>query len=170
MEVPRLGDELELQLSAYATATAMPDPSLVCDLRCSSQQCQILNALRGVRDWTHVLMDTSWVRYCWVTTGTPIFIFLRVTVQIESLKFWGGSCCGTSERNPPSINEDAGSILGLAQRVGECGIAVSCGAGHRCCSDPSLLWLWCRIAAVALIQHLAWELPYPAGAAPKSKK
>ena len=32
MEVPRLGTELELQLPAYTTATATPDPSHVCDL------------------------------------------------------------------------------------------------------------------------------------------
>ena len=31
MEVPRLGVELELQLLAYTTPTAMPDPSHVCD-------------------------------------------------------------------------------------------------------------------------------------------
>ena len=35
-EVPRLGAELELQLPAYATATATQDPSLVCDLYHSS--------------------------------------------------------------------------------------------------------------------------------------
>ena len=28
-----------------------------------------------------------------------------------------------------------------------------------------LLWLWCRLAAAALIWPLAWELPYGAGAA-----
>ena len=33
MEVPRLGVTLELQLSAYAIATAMPDLSCVCDLQ-----------------------------------------------------------------------------------------------------------------------------------------
>ena len=32
------------------------------------------------------------------------------------------------------------------------GIAVSCDAGCRFGSDPALLWLWCRPAAVALIQ------------------
>ena len=32
MEVPRLGVELELQLLAYTTATAKPDPSDVCNL------------------------------------------------------------------------------------------------------------------------------------------
>ena len=33
-----------------------------------------------------------------------------------------------------------------------------------------LLWLWCKLAAVALIQHLAWELPYAAGATLKKKR
>ena len=45
MEVPRLGVELELQLLVYTTATAMQDPSCVCDLHYSSQQRQNLNPL-----------------------------------------------------------------------------------------------------------------------------
>ena len=36
-------------------------------------------------------------------------------------------------------------------------------------SDPALLWLWCRLAAVALIRPLAWEPPYATGVALKSK-
>ena len=36
---------------------------------------------------------------------------------------------------------------------------MSCGVGHRRGSDLALLWLWCRLAAAALIQSLAWELP-----------
>ena len=28
---------------------------------------------------------------------------------------------------------------------------MSCGVGRRGGSDPALLWLWCRLAAVALI-------------------
>ena len=39
-----------------------------------------------------------------------------------------------------------------------------------CGSDPTLLWLWRRPAAAALIQPLAWEPPYAVGAALKSKK
>ena len=31
--------------------------------------------------------------------------------------------------------------------------------------DPALLWLWCRLAAVSLIQPLAWELSYVTGTA-----
>ena len=34
--------------------------------------------------------------------------------------------------------------------------------------DPKLLWL--RLAAAALIQPLAWQLPYAAGTALKMKK
>ena len=41
-EVPRQGVESELQLQAYTTATAIPDPSLVHDLYHSSRQRQIL--------------------------------------------------------------------------------------------------------------------------------
>ena len=49
---------------------------------------------------------------------------------------------------------------------------MSCGVGHRHGSYPMLLWLWCRcrLAAVALIQLLAWELPYAMGAAQKRQK
>ena len=62
MEVPRLEVELELQLPAHATATQ--DPSLVCDLHHSSQQCWIFNLLSEVRDRTCILMDTSRVHFC----------------------------------------------------------------------------------------------------------
>ena len=50
MEVLGLGVILELQLPAYATATAMPDPSLDCNLHHTSWQCQILNPLSEVID------------------------------------------------------------------------------------------------------------------------
>ena len=46
-------------------------------------------------------------------------------------------------------------------------MAVSCGVGHKFGSDPMLLWLWYRLAAVAPIRPLAWELPYAAGVALK---
>ena len=36
---------------------------------------------------------------------------------------------------------------------------MSCDVGHRQGSDPKL-WLWCRLAAIALTQPLAWQFPY----------
>ena len=55
--------------------------------------------------------------------------------------------------NLASIHEGAGLIPGLTRWV----------------KDPMLLWLWYRLAAAALIQPLAWELPYAAGVALKKK-
>ena len=47
---------------------------------------------------------------------------------------------------------------------------MSCGVSHRYGLDLVLLWLWCRLAAAALIQPLAWELSYAAPMALKKKK
>ena len=46
---------------------------------------------------------------------------------------------------------------------------MSCGEGGRHGSDPTLLWLGCRPATVALIIPLAWEPPYAMGGAPKKR-
>ena len=58
MEVPRLEVESELQLLAYNTAAATPDPSRVCDLHHSSRQ-RHPNPLSKARDGTCILMDAS---------------------------------------------------------------------------------------------------------------
>ena len=42
---------------------------------------------------------------------------------------------------------------------GGSGIVVSCSVGHWCSSDSLLLWLWCRLQAIAL------GLPYASSAA-----
>ena len=47
---------------------------------------------------------------------------------------------------------------------------MSCGVGHRCGLDLELLWLWCRLAATALIRPLPWEPPYAVSVALKSSK
>ena len=56
MEVSRQGLELELQLLAYARATATPDPSRVCDLHHKSWQHGILNPLSEAG----MELTTSW--------------------------------------------------------------------------------------------------------------
>ena len=58
-------------------------------------------------------------------------------------------------KNLISIHEDAGSIPGLILWYS---VAMNRSVSHRYGSD--LLWLWRRLAAMALIQSLVWELPY----------
>ena len=72
MEVPKPGVESEIQLPATATvtATAISGTSHICDLHHSSWQCWILNPLSEAWDQTHIIMDTSWVNFCWATGGT----------------------------------------------------------------------------------------------------
>ena len=86
MGVPWLRVELELQLLAYTTATATWDLSHVCDLHYSSQQCWIPNPLRKARDWTHILMVTSWAHYHWamMVGGTPYVGFLTCWATTET--------------------------------------------------------------------------------------
>ena len=47
---------------------------------------------------------------------------------------------------------------------------MSCGVGYTCGLDLVLLWLWCRLAATALIRPLAWKPPYASCAGLKRKE
>ena len=49
-------------------------------------------------------------------------------------------------------------------------IAIICGVVCRHFLDLALLWLWHRPEAAALIQSLAWDLPYAMSVALKKKK
>ena len=88
MEAPRLGVESELQLQAYATHTATPDLSCICDLHHSSWQCWIFNPLSRARDQILVLMYTSQVHYHWATMGTHLLTsYLEIFISIFKSNF-----------------------------------------------------------------------------------
>ena len=69
LEVPRLG------LNQSSSCLPKPQPeqrdlSCICDPCSSSWQFGVLNPWIEATDWTHVLLDTSWVHYHWATRGT----------------------------------------------------------------------------------------------------
>ena len=66
---------------------------------------------------------------------------LQAQLKKQTNKNNRSSHCGAAEMNLTRIHEVAGLIPALGQWA----------------KDPKLLWLWCRAAAVALIQPLAWE-------------
>ena len=90
MEVPRLGVESELQLPAYATATATKDLSHVHDLYHSSWQCWIPDPLSKARDRTYKLMDISQIHFCCTTTGNSSHFWILDNSLV---------CCGYKRKH-----------------------------------------------------------------------
>ena len=101
MEVPRLGVELELQLPAHTTATAMEDLSCVCNLHHSSWHCWILNPLNEARDWTCIFMDPSQIHFLCTTAGTPLRVFDK--------------CCDTEPQSTMETHRRRGKLSEFGQ-------------------------------------------------------
>ena len=85
MEILKLGVESELQLLAYTTATAMQDPSHVCDLHHSLQQHWILT------HWVRPGIEpaSSWILAGlvnnWATKGAPLLKVFKITSDFGDL-------------------------------------------------------------------------------------
>ena len=80
--------QIRATVASLRTAIAMPELSHICDLHCSSQQCRIPDPLSETRGQTCILMDTSYVRFCWTAMGTPShWIFLEASMYSCALSF-----------------------------------------------------------------------------------
>ena len=92
-------------------------------------------------------------------------ILQQIKYQLYGVPVWISGL-----RTGHSVCEDVGLIHGLGQWVKHLSLPQAAeDTGHRCSSDPLLLWLWCRPAAAAPIHLLAQELPNAAGMAIKIK-
>ena len=82
----------------------------------------------------------------------PLLPHCSQTIYLRDMQ--KSSHCGSVIMNPTSIPKNAvQSLASLSRlRIWRC---RNCGVGLRCDSDPGLLWLWCRLAAAALIRPLA---------------
>ena len=96
MEVPRLGAKWELQLLAYATDAAAPDPSHICNLHHSSWQYRILKPLSEARDRTHNFTVPSRIHFHCTTTGTPSNEDLNVVTRYHLDHPYFPVCCGVT--------------------------------------------------------------------------
>ena len=82
----------------------------------------------------------------------PLFFLEMFGLNLIIKKLMRSSHCSLAVTKLTSTYEDMGSIPGLAQ-----------------VKDPPFLRLWCRPAATAQIQPLAWEFPYAMRMALKNK-
>ena len=122
---------MELQLLAYATTTATPDPSRICDLHDSSWQCWILNLPSEARDQTRIFMVPSWIHFCCAKMGTPplTFFFHFIFVFLSWLHLWHMEVPGLEVKSglqlrptPQPWQPDLSHIYDLCHRLWQCQI------------------------------------------------
>ena len=101
------------QMSCSCRPTPQPQPlgiqatSVIYTTAQSNTWSLILNPLSRARDWTHILIDTSWICFHWATTRTPKFCVYfmlyipNILFQISSGIFLFAKCqiCGWTNRS-----------------------------------------------------------------------
>ena len=151
-DVCRVGVESELQLPAYATATARPDPCRTCDLRCSLWQPWILNPMNEARDGTHILMDISQVL-------NPLRYNRSSCNQIlNPLCHIGNSCHGFSNSSQVHVDR-AASVLKAWQKWMAQSNTGTTAHRHHASRVPTCLILWDNnpVTMVLLLFHSSRE-------------
>ena len=150
--------------------------------RCLSDVCQPSECVLGVSflvlfwDNLHMVKFTLFYElsaFLWIWIDAHVVI---VTAKPRALG-WTRQRVPSRESSRGSAGYQAGCCpLGCAfhpwpHSVAEgSSVAWSCCVGRSCGSDPTLPWLWCRLAAAVPFRPLAWEPPYATSAALKKQK
>ena len=150
MEIPRLRAELELQMLAYTTATAMQDQSHIWDLQHSSWQRWILNPLNKLKAQTCLLLDVvQWtLSHDWNSFFSFFFpfFFLREGER-ENMNM--SAYQGKKSKNENLTGYKPGfqgvpivaqqnQIQLVSMRIRVLSLALLTGWGIQCCRE-----LWC---------------------------
>ena len=111
-EVPRLGIRSELQPPAYSIATAIPDPSRVCDLHHSSRQLHIHNPLSKARDRTCNLIKSILFKLNIFLSSFSFFVFQGFISSTWRFPGWGSnqSCSLQPKPEPQQLGISAASV------------------------------------------------------------
>ena len=85
-------------IAVYIRATAMTDPSCVCELHHSSWQRRTPNPMSEARDGTWNLMVPGWIHFHRATMGTPLFSldFTEILSRISWPRAFGVNTTGYS--------------------------------------------------------------------------
>ena len=116
-------------LPVYATATAMPDLSRICNLQHSSPQHWILKPLIKARDRTHNLVVPSQIRFRCATPGTPKFHTLLPPMCHFSGSFWS-PLHQSKGVNKPIKRKTCYTVLGTQSQELVTGVVRMRGNGH----------------------------------------
>ena len=143
MKVPRLGVKSELQLPAYAEATATQDPSHICDPHRRSRQRRILNPLSEARHQTRVLTDTSQIHYHWAMMGTPGNYIL-----INSLEDSGAGVPWHGRSSYLLPGTSYSSLLAKAglMEIPSCSSPFLLAPGDGLLREPPWWWVWAHVS------------------------
>ena len=108
----------------------------------------------------------------WWLKGLSLFYIFKATAKMAFRKMCqlGSSLCGSVETNLTRIYEDSGLSPGPIQWVKDSVLPWAVVWVKDTSPDAELLWLWHRLAAVALIWPLAWEQTNALDVALKKKK
>ena len=118
MEVPRLGGLIGAAAAGLDHSYRNVDQNRICDLYIACSSTGTLNPPSEAWDWTHILMDASWVLNPPSYSGNSIFLFLVFSLEtffLRPLLAWSHCWKGKVDRS-----KKAWKLIGKDERIRAC--------------------------------------------------